>query len=292
MVHSASHSGTRRRIVAACSIVRPITCALAALSAACGGYIAANSPGVGRGRGVLAMVCMAGVMGVANAVNDIADLPADRIGKPWRPIASGRVDVRTARLVVLALVVLTLTIAAALGPAETLFASALLFLAFAYSYRLKDTILVGNLVVAVVSCGTLLFGALVCGGMPLRSWVAAGTVLLFVVGYEIVKTLQDRDADSKAGLRTLATVFEPGTSVAAYTAVAAVLCAAICGMGAPLSSEPSLFLVCVAPFLIAPVCSCAYILWSWPDRDRSTARSLLILRLAWFPGLFSLALLK
>ncbi|WSX18333.1 UbiA family prenyltransferase [Streptomyces sp. NBC_00988] len=272
--------------------MRPITCVLAAGSAACGSYIAADRFGADRGRGVLAMVCMAGVLGVANAVNDIVDLPADRIGKPWRPIASGRVRIRTAWCLVSGLTVLTMTIAAALGPAETLFASALLFLAFAYSYRLKDTVLVGNLVVAAVSCGTLLFGAVVCSGVSLRPWVAAGAVLLFVAGYEIVKTLQDRDADNKAGFRTLATVFEPGASVAAYTTVATILCATVLAVGATVSSEPSLYLGCAASFLVAPVCSCAYILWSWSDRDRSTARSLLILRLAWFPGLFSLALLK
>ncbi|MER5469895.1 UbiA family prenyltransferase [Streptomyces sp. NPDC002935] len=292
MVHTASQCGFGSRIVSTCRIVRPVTCVLAALSAACGGHLATDSSDGGLGRVLLSMVCMAGVMGVANAVNDIADLPADRIGKPWRPIASGRVGLRTAWFVVLALAALTMTTAFVLGPMETLFAAALLFLAFAYSYRLKDTVLVGNLVVAAVSCGTLLFGAMVSSGMSPRSCVAAGTVLLFVVGYEIVKTLQDRDADGEAGLRTLATAFEPAVSVAAYTAVAAVLCAAVLGVGPPVSSEPSPYLVCVTPFLIAPVCSCTYILWSWPDRDRSAARSLLILRLAWFPGLLSLALLK
>jgi geranylgeranylglycerol-phosphate geranylgeranyltransferase len=292
MVHSASHCGTGPRVVATCRILRPVTCLLAALSAACGGYLATASFDVGWGQGALSMVCMAGVMGVANAVNDIADLPTDMIGKPWRPIASGRIGIRTAWFVVMALSALTMTTAVVLGATETLFASALLFLAFAYSYRLKDTVLIGNLVVALVCAGTLLFGAVVSGGVSLGSCVAAGSVLLFVVGYEIVKTLQDREADSEAGLRTLATVFEPGVSVAAYTAVAAVLCAAVVGVGAQVSSQPSPYIACAAPFLIAPVCSCACILWSLPDRDKSTARSLLILRLAWFPGLLSLALLK
>lgn len=292
MVYSDSHCGTRSQIVAACRIVRPVTCVLAALSAACGGYLAVDSLETRWGRGVLSMVCMAGVMGVANAVNDIADLPADRIGKPWRPIASGRVGIRTAWFVVVVLATLTMTTAAALGPVETLFALALLFLAFAYSYRLKGTVLVGNFVVAAVSCATLLFGALASGGMSPRSCVAAGTVLVFVIGYEIVKTLQDCDIDGKAGLRTLATAFEPGVSVAAYTAAAAVLCAAVLGVGVQISSQPSPYLVCVIPFLITPVFACACILWSWPDRARSTARSLFIMRLAWFPGLLSLSLLK
>ncbi|SEE31615.1 geranylgeranylglycerol-phosphate geranylgeranyltransferase [Streptomyces sp. 2231.1] len=292
MAHSASHMGTGNRLAAACRITRPITCLLAALSAACGGSLAGHPAAAGWGRDALSMVSMAGVMGVANAVNDIADLPADRIGKPWRPIASGQLGVRTAWSVVLALALLTMTTAAALGPTQTLFAGALLLLDLAYSYRLKDTVLVGNLVVGVVCGGTLLFGASVTGGLTLRPCVAAGTVLLFVLGYEIVKTLQDSAADGEAGFRTLATVFRPEVSVGAYATVAAALCLAVLAVGAPVSSAPSLFLVCAAPFLIAPVCLCAWILWTSPDRDASTARVLLILRLAWFPGLFSLALLK
>ncbi|MFK4225964.1 UbiA family prenyltransferase [Streptomyces sp. NPDC019890] len=292
MLDSVVRYGTVSRIVATCAVVRPITCLLAALSAACGGYFTSDPSGLAWDRGVLSMVCMAGLMGVANAVNDIVDFPSDRVSKPQRPIPSGRVAIPTAWSVVTALAILTVTTAAALGLAEMLFAAVLLVLAFAYSYRFKGTVLVGNLIVGVVSCGTLLFGSTASGRMTLSSCLAAGFILLFVVAYEIVKTLQDRDADSAVGLRTLATKYEPGVSVAAYTAVATILCSAALGVGARVSSEPSSYVVFLVPCLIAPVCSCAYILRSWPDRDRSTARSLLILRLAWFPGLVSLTLLK
>ncbi|MFD5074262.1 UbiA family prenyltransferase [Streptomyces sp. NPDC058371] len=292
MLDSASPYGTGSRIVATCTVVRPITCLLAALSAACGGFLASDLSRLASVRGVLSMLCMAGLMGVANAVNDIVDLPADRISKPQRPIASGRVPVYTAWSVVTALAILTLATAAALGLAETLLASALLFLAFAYSYRFKDTVFVGNVTVGIVCCGTLVFGSLTSGRLTPSSGVAAAVILLFVVAYEIVKTLQDREADSAAGLRTLATAYEPGVSVAAFTAVAAVLCVTALGVGSPFSSEPVPCLVLLLLFLIAPVGLCAHILRTWPDRAGSTARSLLILRLAWFPGLLSLTLLK
>jgi geranylgeranylglycerol-phosphate geranylgeranyltransferase len=182
--------------------------------------------------------------------------------------------------------------AVALGFAAMLLAAVLLLLAFAYSYQFKDSVLVGNLVVGVVSCGTLLFGSVASGRVTLSSGVAAGVILLFVIAYEIVKTLQDRDADHAVGLRTLATKHGAGVSVAAYTAVAASLCVAALAVGPLVSSEPLLYLAAVIPCLISPVCSCAYILRAWPNQDRSTARSLLILRLAWFPGLLSLTLLK
>jgi 4-hydroxybenzoate polyprenyltransferase len=168
----------------------------------------------------------------------------------------------------------------------------LLFLSFAYSYRFKGSVLVGNLIVGTVCCGTLLFGSSAFGRMPASAWVAAMIILLFVVAYEIVKTLQDRVADGAAGLRTLATRYASRVSVAAYTGAVTMLCACALGVGPAVSSKPLSYLGFLVPCLIVPVCSCAHILVSWPDRDRSAARALLIMRFAWFPGLLSLTLLK
>jgi geranylgeranylglycerol-phosphate geranylgeranyltransferase len=269
-----------------------MTCLLAATSAACGGYFAADLSRSLGDRGVLAMLCMAGVMGTANAVNDIVDLPADRVSKPRRPLSSGRISVRIAWCLVFALITLTVLTAAISGIVELVFATLLLCLAFTYSYLFKNTVLVGNLVVGVVCCGTLLFGSLTFGKMTPSSFVAAGVILLYVVAYEVVKTLQDREPDAVAGLRTLATTYDPEVSVAAYAAVAAVLVVVALGVGPLVSPHPTLYLALALPCLIAPVCSCAYLLFSWRDWNRSTTRSLLILRLAWFPGLLSLLSLK
>jgi geranylgeranylglycerol-phosphate geranylgeranyltransferase len=281
-----------RKITATVAIVRPVTCLLAATSAACGGYFASGLSRSLGDRGLLSMVCMAALMGVANAVNDIVDLPADRVGKPRRPLSSGRVSTRVAWAVVAALTALTVAIAATLGIAELACAALLLFLAFGYSYLFKNTVLIGNLVVGVVSCGTMLFGSLTFGRLTPSSAVATGVILLFVVAYEIVKTLQDRELDAATGVRTLATTYEPEVSVVAYASVATVLCVVALGVGPLVSSNPTLCLVLLLLCLIVPICSCAYLLASWRDRHRSTARSLLILRLAWLPGLISLVSLK
>ena len=274
--------------LAVIAVVRPVTCLLAATSAACGGYFAAGADGLLGERAVLAMVCMAGLLGVANTVNDIVDLPADRIGKPGRPLPSGRLDVRAAWSVVAALTVLTVVSSATLGIVAFAVAVLLLCLAFGYSYLFKNTVLTGNLVVGVVSCATLVFGALTSGRVTTGTSVAAGVILLFVVAYEIVKTLQDRDSDAAAGIRTLATRYAPTVSVAAFSAVATALSAVALGAAPLVSSTPLLCLLLLLSCLIAPVLSCAWLLHVWPDRHRSTARSLLILRLAWFPGLMSL----
>jgi geranylgeranylglycerol-phosphate geranylgeranyltransferase len=287
-----SWTGVVSRIAATVAIVRPITCLLSATSAACGGYFASGLSLSMTDRGMLSMVSMAGLMGVANAVNDIVDLPADRVGKPRRPLCSGHVSVRVAWMVVATLTILTALSAAALGIAELICAAFLLSLAFAYSYVLKGTVLIGNLVVGAVCGGTMLFGSLVFGRMTPNASLAATVIVLFVVGYEIVKTLQDRDSDAAAGLRTLATTHGPRTSVTAYAVVAAMLCAVAVGIGPLISSTSVACLVFLLLCLILPVCACAWLLHSWQDWHKSAARSLLILRLAWLPGLMSLTFLR
>ncbi|MGW5721862.1 UbiA family prenyltransferase [Amycolatopsis sp. NPDC003865] len=291
-IANVPQSGLFPRVIATCAVIRPLTCLLAASSAGCGGYLVSGLAVLASSRGWLAMVCMASLLGIANTVNDIVDLPADRDGKPQRPIPSGRIGVTTAWGVVAVLTALTTATALALGPAETAFAGALVLLAFAYSYRLKNTVLLGNFVVASVCSSTLLFGSLASATITSPSSVAAGVVLTFVVGYEIVKTLQDRVTDRAAGLRTLATEHGAEASVAAFAGAAAITAAIALGLGLCISSRPWVYLALVVPALIGPLCWCTYTLRSCPDVSRASARSLLVMRLAWFPGLLSLTFLK
>ena len=291
-VASLPRPGIFSRVIATCAVIRPLTCLLAAASAGCGGYLVSGLSALTSSRGWLSMVCMASLMGIANTVNDIVDLPADRDGKPQRPIPSGRIGVSLAWGVVVVLTALTMTTALALGPAETAFDGTLVLLAFAYSYRLKNTVLLGNFVVASVCGSTLLFGSLAFTIVTSASSAAAGIILTFVVGYEIVKTLQDQVPDRAAGLRTLATVHGVEASVAAFGGASAITAVTALGLGLSTSSRPWVYLALVVPALIGPLCWCAYTLRSSPDVSRASARSLLVMRLAWLPGLLSLTFLK
>lgn len=291
-IANRTHFGIFSRVTATCAVIRPLTCLLAAASAGCGGYLGSGLASLPSSRGWLAMVCMASLMGTANTVNDIVDLPSDRDGKPHRPIPSGCIGIATAWSVVAVLTVLTMATALALGLAETACAGALVLLAFAYSYRLKNTVLLGNLVVASVCGSMLIFGSLASATVTFSASVAAGIILTFVLGYEIVKTLQDRVPDRAAGLRTLATEHSVEANIAAFAGAVAITAATSLGLGLPTSSRPWIYLAVIVPVLIAPLCWCAYTLRSCPDVSKASARSLLVMRMAWFPGLFSLTFLK
>ena len=89
-----------------------------------------------------------------------------------------------------------------LGPTTGLIATTVLLLLFVYSLCLKTTTLWGNVVVAVAGAAAFPFGAAATGSWG-RSWIPAGFALLFHLGREIVKDLEDIAGDRTVGARTL-----------------------------------------------------------------------------------------
>jgi len=113
-------------------------------------------------------------------INDLVDIEADRAHpvKRYRPIASGRVPVRAAKILATVLVVLSLAGAAALGSALFLATAVAYFaLNLAYSFRLKK---VAYLDVGCIAAGFVL--RVVAGGfatgVPLSWYLMVCTALL------------------------------------------------------------------------------------------------------------------
>lgn len=148
--------------------------------------------------------CVVALTAAAFVVNDIFDAAADRLAQRSRPLASGDVSPRAAVQLALALAAAALLLAAALGPAALAYAAAVLVLSWAYSWRLKSTLLAGNLTIAVLVASLPPFGAAVAGRAGAASLVAAALVGLYVMAQEVLFTLEDLDTDRAAGVRTTA----------------------------------------------------------------------------------------
>lgn len=279
-----------RQVIAAVRIVRPLTCIMAGISPACGIVLSGGLPGTAATSVALVMLAMACVMGVANTVNDIVDLPADRVEKAARPLPSGRLGVAQAWTVAGVLAAVAVVASTAIDRRTAGATCALLTLSVLYSYRLKNTVLIGNVAVGVVCAATLLTGAGIGGHPTGPVWVATSTIFLFMLAYEILKTLQDREADTGAGLRTLATVHGPSTSLWAYALTAGSLSLVALG-GALVSRHPSLYVLAVLVCLVGPVWAGLVLLTGEGVATEPIARCLTVLRLAWLPGLTSLLLL-
>ena len=240
---------------AVAELLKPITWFPPMWAFGCGA-VASGQPLQGRGWLILGGVLLAGpaVCATSQAVNDWFDRHVDAINEPQRPIPSGRMPGRWGLYVALVWTVLSLVLAAALGPWG--FGAAVLGLALAWAYsapplRLKRNGWWGN-----AACGISYEGlawvtgaAVMAGGaMPdLRSLILAA---LYSAGAHGIMTLNDFKAiegDRRMGIGSLPVRL--GVRGAALTACAVMLLpqGAVIGLllhwGAPLHAAGVLALV-------------------------------------------------
>ncbi len=157
-----------------------------------------------------------------NAINDFFDVDIDRINRPHRPIASGRISARGAKYFYIACTIAALAISAAVNLPAFLIAAVAAVLAFMYSYKLKRTVFIGNLVVALVTGAAFIYG-----GAAVRDFrdVYPAALFAFLTNLirEIVKDAEDVRGDGKAGVRTIATRYGTGVSIWISISLTAIL---------------------------------------------------------------------
>ena len=141
-------------------------------------------------------------LGYGNIINDICDIKTDKISHPNRPLASGKITLRTA--VIFAVICLILSALAGFSSSfKTGVASSIpLVLLTLYSLWLKSTPFAGNFLVAALTGYTLIFGGL--GENVERVFYPALLAFLANFAREIVKDLADYEGDKAAGLNTTA----------------------------------------------------------------------------------------
>ena len=178
------------------------------------GVVSSGTAVDGRWLLVAGGVLLAGPMvcGTSQAVNDWFDRHVDAINEPDRPIPSGRIAGRWGLYIAIIGTLLSLALAAALGPLVLGAAVIGLALAWAYSappFRLKSSGWWGPAVVGLTYEGLSWFtGATVMlGTMPSASVLTV--LLLYSIGAHGIMTLNDFKAvegDRATGLRSLPVV--------------------------------------------------------------------------------------
>jgi geranylgeranylglycerol-phosphate geranylgeranyltransferase len=206
-------------------LIRLANVAMMALGAVIGGLLAAGAaafePGAVAPLALAALAAMAIGAG-ANAINDVFDLPIDRVNRPARPLPAGDVSPRGARLAWAALSLLGIVLAALVSWLHVAIAAASVGLLYVYSARLKRQPGTGNLAVAAVIGLALPFGGLAVLPAPaLPGPLLAGALFAAVttLAREVIKDVEDAPGDALEGARTLPVVM----GVPAACAVAAGL---------------------------------------------------------------------
>jgi geranylgeranylglycerol-phosphate geranylgeranyltransferase len=292
-IHATRHSSPARRALLTlwCLALagRPRACLAGAGSVLLGVYLAAGTASLARAQTAVASAGIALAIVVANMVNDIFDIKVDAVGNPERPLPSGRISLRTARTAAALAAFAAIGLAAAAGTLMALWMTGLLTLAICYSWRLKSTVLAGNLVVASCASVPVVFGAAVTGTYTPAVWAAAGMCFVFMLSYEVFKTIADGAADAQEGLATVATVMGTVASARLLRLLAAVFTAEAVATGTT-SPHPLAYLVLVLLACVVPVWYA--ILTAGGMEDGPPRRSLWLMRTAWFLGMIVLLLLR
>lgn len=141
------------------------------------------------------------ISGYGNLINDIADRDIDKKNKPHRPIPSGRLSIKTAKVATHVFSLLGLLFAAE-KPSTFLLALLTVFLLFFYAFFLKKYKVIGNAVISLMVGFTFLFGGLFAGGVGLLLPLAAAAFLANFAR-EIFKDLEEKESRERATLKQL-----------------------------------------------------------------------------------------
>ncbi|MFQ6618341.1 MAG: geranylgeranylglycerol-phosphate geranylgeranyltransferase [Fidelibacterota bacterium] len=181
-------------------VLRPQNMGISFLSIFLGAFITGSISPLQK----IILACISGslIAGAANAINDYYDYSIDAINKPWRPIPSGKI--KRERVLYLSIFLFAIGIFLSFWINLTsitisITASALLYL---YSSRLKGVALAGNLIVSSVAGLAFVYGS-AAANRPLIGLIPGGFALLFHLGREIIKDIQDWEADRKEKALTL-----------------------------------------------------------------------------------------
>ena len=235
-------------------------------------------------------------IGFANIQNDILDLESDKMNRPERPLVTGKVSVKAARITWITLFVLMLLFGLESFPL-VLFFPVLGLLLMAYNKWLKHIPLLKNMTVAFL-CTTPLLLALFHFLAHTRNpnpenyiWAIIPAIpfaFLLTTAREIYKDLEDETGDLKAGIMTFPLI--AGAATARRLAGAIIL---FTWISLPLPvfymdkvfghNYPMLFLI-VTGAALTPIF--AVILFSANRKNYRRAQSLT--KLAMFAGLIAL----
>ena len=166
---------------------------------------------------LLAAIAASLITAGGNAINDLYDLDIDRINRPSRPIASGRISPNEAKVFYFLTTASGIIITCIINPIVLLIAAVAVMLVFLYSYRFKGIVLLGNVVVAFVTGLAFIYG-----GASLHNFrdVYPAAIFAFMTNLirEIIKDAEDLKGDGAIGITTIATKY--GTTVSSVISIA------------------------------------------------------------------------
>lgn len=155
---------------------------------------------------ILAVISTGLITVGANVINDYFDIETDKINKPNRPLAAGIVTPDHARIFFYTVYGIAFILAFLMTLPLLLIAVSVGILLYLYSYRLKRTVIWGNLAVSMSSAMAFIYGGLAVNAVR-AVYFPALFAFFFHFGREIIKDMEDVEGDRQTGANTMAVVY-------------------------------------------------------------------------------------
>ena len=196
-------------IKAIISITRPVNVVISMASVYTGGVISFAK--YYDNNLILAAISAGLIAGFGNVVNDIFDIEIDRRNKSFRPLPSARITVSAAIVLAMILAGAGLILASVINSQCLLIASAVIVGLLYYTPIFKGNGYWGNLLISLISALAFFYGAAAVGNIT-GGLIPAVFAFLFHLSREIIKDMEDYEADKTEGVLTGAVKYGFGFS--------------------------------------------------------------------------------
>ena len=149
-----------------------------------------------------------------NVINDYFDFEVDKINKSFRPLPSKKVTLEKALLLWFYTSFFGIALSLTINFYAFLIAVIAVFLLYLYSYRAKNMFLIGNIIVSLLTGMAFIYSGTAIGKYE-DVIIPAVFAFLFHFGREILKDIQDMDADKKREAVTIPIKY--GKNVAVFS---------------------------------------------------------------------------
>jgi len=197
-------------------LCRPLNVAIGMLSIIIGAFITGTIQPLLKV--ILASISGGLIAAGANAINDYFDVEIDKINKPQRPIAAGLVSPKEGFIYALLLFLAGIVFGWLVNwPAFVIsvFSAILLFF---YSYKLKRTVLWGNISVSLMTALAFIYGGIAVNRL-IYALIPAAFSFFYHLGREIIKDVEDIEGDRADKIKTLPIVYGEKIALQAATGI-------------------------------------------------------------------------
>jgi geranylgeranylglycerol-phosphate geranylgeranyltransferase len=150
---------------------------------------------------ILAAVSGALISASGNIINDIFDLEIDKINRSDRVLVKGELKKNEAIIIYLIFAYSGIFVSSYINYNALAISTAASILLFLYSYKLKQIVLIGNIIVAAMTGLAFIYGGTAVLNIN-PSIIPALFAFLINFIREVVKDMEDIEGDTKTGVKT------------------------------------------------------------------------------------------